>query len=80
MPVERTLIADAIIQVQKSIRFANWLFWANFLFAAISFTGDQPGWGFLNSGIALWMWYDVRKGHQAIAALNELKKRGYRAV
>ncbi len=80
MPVERTLIADAITQVQKSIRFANWMFWGNFLFSALNFTTQHPMFGFLNAGVALWMWFDIRKGHEAIEALNELKRRGYRAV
>ena len=80
MPVERTLIADAIIKVRKSIRFANWLFWLNFIFAATSFASHATGFGFLNSGICLWMWYDIRKGHQAIEALTEMKRRGYRAI
>ena len=80
MPVERVLIDDAIIKVRKGIKFANWLFWLNFVFAALSFSSHNTMFGFLNAGIVLWMWYDVRKGHQAIEALSEMKRRGYRAI
>lgn len=79
MPVERTLIDDALIHVRKSIKFSNWLFWINFAFAVMIFA-SQSNYGFLNAGICLWMWYDIRKGHEALEALTEMKRRGYRAV
>lgn len=80
MPVERLLIDDAVVKVRKQIKWANWLFWLNFFFAVLSFTSSNPMFGFLNGAIALWMFFDIRKGHGALEILAEMKKRGYRAV
>lgn len=80
MPVERLLITDAIIKVQKQIKFANWLFWINFCFAVLGFAYSNPMMGFLNGAIAFWMFLDIKKGHGALEFLAEMKKRGYRAI
>ncbi len=80
MPVERLLIADAIVRIRKQIKWANWLFWLNFFFSALSFASSSPMFGFINGAIALWMFIDIKKGHGALEILADMKKKGHRAI
>ena len=72
-------IEEAKAQLKKSIKLDGIFFWINAVIAAYVLLSQNP-WGFLNVGVCAFLIWCIRDKDEKLKILDEMKKRGYRAV